>query len=143
MSGKGCCTFLFILFFMLSAQSCNAGKTDSELAPDKPSVQNLMAKETFILKQISNTIRLGCTEDNQCSSVPAGVNPCGGVGRYFVFSKQETDENKLHRLVGEYNRLNRYLNEKLGRIGSCVFLEAPQAVCNQGGCAAKTNLLVD
>jgi hypothetical protein len=73
----------------------------------------------------------------QCKYIGFGAKPCGGPWMYLVYSTARTDESKLQRLVGEFNALQKKINEE-EQVGSdCSVPPELELVLENGVCAAK------
>jgi hypothetical protein len=73
----------------------------------------------------------------QCKYIGFGAKPCGGPWMYLVYSTARTDESKLHRLVREFNALQKKINEEEQLGSDCSVPPEPELVLENGVCAAK------
>jgi len=86
------------------------------------------------LEEIESMLDLGCDNDNQCKSIGIGHSPCGGYTQYLVYSDKSTKVQQLMPLVEQYNLEQKQQNESSGRVGICIHISAPKAVCSANQC---------
>ncbi len=75
----------------------------------------------------------------QCKVIAFGAKACGGPTTYLVYSSLQTKENKLRRLVGQYNFLQDKINKETDAISDCMFIEEPKPTIQNGMCKIKRN----
>jgi hypothetical protein len=73
----------------------------------------------------------------QCRHIAFGAKPCGGPRMYLVYSTARTDEQRLKRLVSEYNALDKKINEEEGLSSDCAAVMEPKLVLAGGVCVGK------
>jgi hypothetical protein len=73
----------------------------------------------------------------QCKLIPFGSKPCGGPSGYLVYSTLKTDEARLQRLVGEFNQLQKKMNEEGAIMSDCAVAPKPELEFVKGRCATK------
>jgi secreted trypsin-like serine protease len=76
---------------------------------------------------------------NQCRVIAFGAKACGGPKTYLVYSSLQTNENKLKRLVGQYNSLEDKINKETDAISDCMFIEEPKPTIQNGMCKIRRN----
>jgi hypothetical protein len=76
---------------------------------------------------------------NQCRVIAFGAKACGGPKTYLVYSGLQTNENKLKRLVDQYNSLEDKINKETDAISDCMFIEEPKPTIQNGMCKIKRN----
>ena len=73
-------------------------------------------------------------EPAQCKLIPFGSKPCGGPSGYLVYSTLKTDEARLKRLVGEFNQLQKKMNEESNVMSDCAVTPKPEVEFTGGLC---------
>lgn len=73
----------------------------------------------------------------QCKLIPFGSKPCGGPSGYLVYSTLKTDEARLKRLVGEFNQLQKKMNEESNVMSDCAVTPKPEVEFTGGLCKTK------
>jgi hypothetical protein len=73
----------------------------------------------------------------QCKHIGFGAKPCGGHWRYLVYSTAQTDEARLKQLVGDYNALEKQINEEEGLASDCSMVMEPELALEGGVCVSK------
>lgn len=74
---------------------------------------------------------------SQCRVIALGAKACGGPKSYLIYSNLQTNENKLKRLVDQYNSLEEKINKETNAMSDCMFIEEPKAVLVNGMCKVK------
>jgi hypothetical protein len=74
-----------------------------------------------------------------CKVIAFGAKACGGPKTYLVYSSLQTNENKLKRLVNQYNSLEDKINKETDAMSDCMFIEEPKADLVNGMCKIKRN----
>jgi len=89
-------------------------------------------------KQINEEIGEARADDiSFCNQVAFGSKPCGGPWKFLVYSKMESDEDELLRLVNNYNELESQLNVVEGRSSDCSVVQKAELDHINGRCVAK------
>jgi hypothetical protein len=78
-------------------------------------------------------------EASQCKLIPFGSKPCGGPGKYLVYSTAKTNETRLKQLVSEFNQLGKKMNEERKIPSDCMFVTEPSVELVGGICTIKSN----
>ena len=74
---------------------------------------------------------------NQCRVIAFGAKACGGPKSYLIYSTQQTNENKLKRLVDRYNLEEEKINKKSDAMSDCMMVEEPRVSLVNGMCKVK------
>ena len=119
----------------------NSNETAHSLASNSiTNQQSNRADLDKLKKEIDREIgRPSAKRLTQCKVIAFGAKPCGGPTTYLVYSSLQTKENKLKRLVGQYNSLQDKINKETDAISDCLFLEEPKPTIQNGMCKIKRN----
>lgn len=71
---------------------------------------------------------------SSCSVLAIGAKPCGGPWGYLVYSKEESDTEKLKRLVKRYNELDEIRMKEEGYGSTCDYATEPTLSLENGSC---------
>jgi hypothetical protein len=68
------------------------------------------------MAQISEQVNIliadtSCDDPNDCAAIGWGIDPCGNFRSFLVYNASQVDESALERLAGQYNQLDRELNQ--------------------------------
>lgn len=74
---------------------------------------------------------------SQCKVIAFGAKPCGGPKSYLVYSTLQGNENKLKRLVNQYNSLEEKINKETDAMSDCMLVEEPKISLVNGMCKIK------
>jgi hypothetical protein len=74
---------------------------------------------------------------SQCRVIAFGAKPCGGPKSYLIYSTLQTNENKLKRLINQYNSLEEKINKETDAMSDCMFIEEPTVNLVNGICKIK------
>jgi hypothetical protein len=114
----------FVLFFACKKEDVSTVSDDQKLA-------NLATEiETFAKNK-------NCSGGDDCKVIGMGAKPCGGFSRYIIYALSKTDEKQLTDKITAYTNLEKELNIKYNRIGTCEALLPPTVDCLNGVCASK------
>lgn len=112
---------LFIFSSSLLLFSCAAGENEKSIEE--------------IAKEIDQLIGNAEAESiDQCALMPIGSKPAGGPWGFLVYSKKNTDQEKLENLVEKYNELDAARNEESGGFSTADVATGPQIVIRNGSC---------
>ena len=75
---------------------------------------------------------------DECRAIAFGAKPCGGPWRYLIYSTATSNEDRLRKLVAEYNALERKLNAEEGRASDCRAVGPPKVALSRGICVARS-----
>lgn len=71
-----------------------------------------------------------CHDPNEFAYAPLGVNACGGVKEYIIYSKK-IDTKEFLAMVGQYNNAEAAFNKKWNIAGTCAIAPVPVNIkCN-------------
>lgn len=81
-----------------------------------------------------------CADVKQCRAVPMGARPCGGPSEFVVTcgANPALDEKAKAATAAEQR-----LNEKEGRMGTCIALAPPTLKLEAGSCTAAAGPRTD
>ena len=71
---------------------------------------------------------------SQCAILPIGAKPCGGPWGYLVYSKKESNESRLKKLIERYDKLDEIRNIEEGRVSTCDVAQPPDLIIENGSC---------
>jgi hypothetical protein len=74
---------------------------------------------------------------NQCKVIAFGAKACGGPKSYLIYSTLQSNENKLKRLVDQYNSREEKINQETDAMSDCMFIEEPKVSLVNGICKIK------
>lgn len=114
----------FALFF-----SCK--KEDISTAPDDQKLASLATEIETLAKNKS------CSGGNDCKVIGMGARPCGGPSKFIIYALSKTDEKQLTDKITAYTNLEKELNIKYNRMGTCEMLIPPTVDCLNGVCTSK------
>ncbi|WP_069132891.1 hypothetical protein [Rhodohalobacter halophilus] len=115
-------TVSFIFLFTTACDEITSGELN-ELSIDE--VAKLIEMEVGDAK---------ANELSSCSTMAIGAKPCGGPWGYIVYSTEQSDTNKLQRLVDRYNELDDIRNREKGLGSMCDFATKPELELIGGQC---------
>ncbi|MES2517007.1 MAG: hypothetical protein V4585_02795 [Bacteroidota bacterium] len=114
----------FVLFF-----ACK--KEDVSTVSDDQKLENIGVEiETFAKNK-------SCAGGDDCKVMAMGARPCGGPSRFIIYALSKTDEKQLTDKVTAYTNLEKELNVKYNRMGTCIALIPPVVDCLNGVCTSK------
>lgn len=114
----------FILF-------CSCKKEDVTVVSDDQQLASLATEIETIAKNKT------CSGGNDCKVIGMGARPCGGPSRFIIYALSKTDEKQLTEKITAYTNLEKELNIKYNRIGTCEMLIPPTVDCLNGVCTSK------
>lgn len=116
---------------LVGAAACNNG---SEFPPsnEQADLARLQELEAEIDSLIGDA---ACKKSEDCRAIAFGDKPCGGPWSYKVYSVTSVDTLKVARLVDDYNKFNRVLNERYGWMSDCMVVSEPRVGNIDGRCA--------
>jgi uncharacterized protein YdcH (DUF465 family) len=130
---------LFVSVSLVLASNSNE-TAHSLVSNSKTNQQSNRADLDKLKKEIDREIgRPRAKRLTQCKVTAFGAKPCGGPTTYLVYSSLQTKENKLKRLVGQYNSLQDKINKETDAISDCMFIEEPKPIIQNGMCKIKHN----
>ncbi|HMB98957.1 MAG TPA: hypothetical protein VKM36_10770 [Balneolaceae bacterium] len=71
---------------------------------------------------------------SSCSVLAIGAKPCGGPWGYLVYSKEESDTERLKQLVKRYNELDEIRMKEEGYGSTCDYATEPTLSLENGSC---------
>lgn len=74
---------------------------------------------------------------SQCSILPIGAKPCGGPWGFLVYSKKESSETTLKKLIERYDELDEIRNIEEGRASTCDVAQPPDFTLENGFCKGE------
>ncbi|MFH4963717.1 hypothetical protein V8G69_01830 [Gaetbulibacter sp. M235] len=117
--------FTISLLFMLF--QC---EDDSKLTKEQE-LQELVTLKQTINDLASQSV---CNENTECKFIAFGSKPCGGPWSYLVYSTS-IDENKLEKLVEQYNQKEAAFNIKYTIFSDCSYVNPPSSTkCENNTC---------
>ena len=133
-------TFLPIVSFgVLLALTTNSNEKIKAVSDD--SVNNERLNQTDLnklKKEIDREIgKPRAKRSNQCKVIAFGAKACGGPKSYLIYSTLQTNENKLKRLVDQYNSREQKINQETDAMSDCMFIEEPKMSLINGMCKIK------
>lgn len=114
----------FALFFSCKKEDISTASDDQKLA-DLATEIEIFAKNK------------ACTGGNDCKVIGMGLRPCGGPSRFIIYALSKTDEKQLSDKITAYTNLEKELNSKYNKIGTCEALLPPTVDCINGVCTSK------
>jgi hypothetical protein len=114
----------FVLFLSCKKDDISAVSDDQKLA-------NLATEiETFAKNKT-------CAGGDDCKVIEMGARPCGGPSKFIIYALSKTDEKQLAEKITAYTNLEKELNVKYNRMGTCIALTPPTVDCLNGICTSK------
>lgn len=77
-----------------------------------------------------------CADVKQCRAVPLGARPCGGPTEFVVTCASDAAFASLEAKAKAASAAEQKLNEKEGRMGTCIALAPPTLKLEGGACTA-------
>jgi len=71
---------------------------------------------------------------SSCIVLAIGAKPCGGPWGYLVYSKEESDTERLKQLVKRYNELDEIRMKEEGYGSTCDYATEPTLSLENGSC---------
>ncbi|MEA5461153.1 hypothetical protein VB796_18970 [Arcicella sp. LKC2W] len=115
----------FVLFF-----SCAKDETLSTVTEDQQLANLATEIETFAKNK-------ACAGGDDCKVMAMGARPCGGPSKFIIYALSKTDEKQLTEKITAYTNLEKELNIKYNRMGTCIALTPPTVDCLNGICTSK------
>ena len=134
-------TLLLIVFVGVSlALTINRNEKVNPRLPDDAvnNEQSNQANLKKLKKEIDREIgKPRAKRLNQCRVIAFGAKACGGPKSYLIYSTLQTNENKLKRLVNQYNSIEEKINKETDAMSDCMFIEEPKVSLVNGMCKTK------
>lgn len=115
----------FVLFF-----SCTQNDDITTVSDDQKLANLATEIETFAKNK-------ACAGGDDCKVIEMGARPCGGPSRFIIYALSKTDEKQLTEKITAYTNLEKELNIKYNRTGTCIALTPPTVDCLNGVCTSK------
>src|SRR6056297_2245330 len=74
---------------------------------------------------------------SSCSVFAIGAKPCGGPWGYLVYSKEESDTERLKQLIKRYNELDEIRMKEEGYGSTCDYATEPTLSLENGSCRGE------
>ncbi|PWK29026.1 hypothetical protein LV89_00580 [Arcicella aurantiaca] len=78
-----------------------------------------------------------CAGGDDCKVIEMGARPCGGPSRFIIYALSKTDEKQLTEKITAYTNLEKELNVKYNKMGTCEALIPPTVNCLNGVCTSN------
>jgi len=99
--------------------------------PTKEIVQKKGIKPVNPLEEIAPLIKLECDHNAQCKTIGFGASPCGGSPEYLIYSAQSSHVSKLTKMIKNYNKSQKLMQQKKGIVGTCQHIPPPKTFCSK------------
>jgi hypothetical protein len=121
---------LSVIAFVLSFSSCTKNDDITTISDDQKLANLATEIETFAKNK-------SCAGGDDCKVIGMGDRPCGGPSRFIVYALSKTDEKQLTAKITAYTTLEKELNVKYNKMGTCEALIPPTVDCLSGVCTSK------
>lgn len=123
-------TSLFTLLIITLSLFCTACARQNDELSDK-SIEEIAR----MIQQEVGSARASSAD--RCDVIPIGVKPAGGPWGFLVFSSEESDRERLEKLVVRYNELDAERNEESGGFSTADIATRPTLSLQNGVCTGE------